>query len=67
MSWRSWLRSRHFHALWIGAVLLALAIWFDAVWIAALVVFMLAAAVLFIEWLVSVWSPDSRRGRRFRP
>jgi hypothetical protein len=66
MSWRSWLRSRHFHALWIGATLLALAIWFDVVWIAALVVFLVVAGVLFIEWLVSIWNPESRRGRRFR-
>jgi diacylglycerol kinase len=67
VSWRSWLRSRDFHALWIGAVLLALAIWFDVVWIAALVVFLVAAGVLFIEWLVSTWNPESRRRRRFRP
>jgi hypothetical protein len=64
VSWRTWLRSRHFHALWIGAVLLAMAIWFDAVWIGALVVFLVAAAVLFIEWLVSTWNQHFRDRRQ---
>jgi hypothetical protein len=59
MKWRG--TARDFHALWIGAVLLALAIWFDVVWIGALLVFFLGAAVWFIDWLVSLWKPKSSR------
>jgi hypothetical protein len=62
INWRRILRSREFHALWIGAVLLALAIGFDVVWLAVMVVIFIGMTVLFIDRLVSVFKPESRRG-----
>ena len=65
MNWRRLIRSRDFHALWIGGLLLTLALWFDVVWIAGLVVLLLAGLLLCGEWLVSLWNPGSRRRRGF--
>jgi hypothetical protein len=63
MNWSQLRHSRDFHAAWIGAVLLALAIWFDVVWIGLLIVVMAGAAVLFGDWLVSVWTRPERDRR----
>ena len=63
MNWSQLRHSRDFHAAWIGAALLALAIWFDVVWIGLLIVVMAGAAVLLGDWLVSVWTRPERDRR----
>jgi hypothetical protein len=59
MNWRRILKSRDFHAAWIGTVLVGLAIRFDVVWVWALAVVGLVTAFLIVRWLVSLAKPGS--------
>ncbi len=59
MNWRRILKSRDFHAAWIGVVLVSLAILFDLVWIWALAVMGVVAVFWFIRWLVLLSRPGS--------
>jgi hypothetical protein len=54
MNWRRALKSRDFHAAWIGVVLVTLAIVFDVVWIWALAVMGAVAAFMIIRWMVQL-------------
>lgn len=58
------LRARWFHALWIGAMVLALAIWFELVWAGCAVVLGMGFAMVALDWLMSLLSPESRPRRR---
>jgi hypothetical protein len=56
--------ARWFHALWIAAVLLALAIWLDLVWAGCVAILVIGFVLAAFEWLVSLASPKSRPRRR---
>lgn len=58
MSWRRILKSRDFHAAWIGAVLVGLAMYFDVVWVWGLVVVGLVTAFLIVRWVVLLSKPE---------
>jgi hypothetical protein len=60
LNWRALARSRHFHAAWIGLVLLALGIAFGILWIWLIGIMLIAGALLLISWLVSLWKAPSR-------
>lgn len=66
VNWRQLVRNRHFHAAWIGACLVGVAIWMDAVPIALSVMFLIAALLMFGEWLIGLFKPESRRRRPFQ-
>jgi hypothetical protein len=59
VNWRRVLKSRDFHAAWIGVVLVTLAIVFDVVWIWALAVMGAVTAFIIIRWLVQLARPPS--------
>jgi hypothetical protein len=59
MDWRRVLKSRDFHAAWIGALLVTLAILFDVVWIWALAVMGLVAVFMVVRWLLKLARPGS--------
>jgi hypothetical protein len=57
----SWLRKRDLHALWIGALLLGLALLFHVVWVAALVLAALGVVALLIRGVIRLCTPPQRR------
>jgi hypothetical protein len=61
MRFRGLLRTRDFHALWIGAVLLGLTLWFDVAWIGVLILMFIGFAALFIRWVVWLFTPPGDR------
>lgn len=61
MNWHRLFRNRHFHAAWVGTVLLGLAIWFDLMGVAVGVIFLIGAVVMSVDWLIGLFKPESRR------
>ena len=59
MNWRQLLRNRDFHAAWIGALMLALVIFFGDVRVWVLGVMAIAGIVLLIQWLIAVLNGKS--------
>jgi hypothetical protein len=57
----SGLRKRDLHALWIGALLLGLALLFHVVWVVALVLAALGVVALLIPGLIRLCTPPQRR------
>ena len=55
------LRKRDLHAMWIGALLLGVALWFHAVWILAVLLAGLGIGALLIHWIIRQFTPPDRR------
>jgi len=63
-NWRRFLTGRSIFALCVGAVLLALVIWFDAIWLWGVAAIFVAGALVAFEWVLSSGQRKSRRAEQ---